>query len=33
MVDADLKAAGLDPVGKSDKIILSKFPKRWWNAD
>jgi GDPmannose 4,6-dehydratase len=32
-VDADMKAAGLDPIGESDKIISSKFPKRWWRAD
>jgi len=33
MVDADMKVAGLEPIGESDKIISSKFPKRWWNAD
>jgi GDPmannose 4,6-dehydratase len=30
MVDADLKAAGLEPVGEGDKIINRTFPSRWW---
>jgi GDPmannose 4,6-dehydratase len=33
MVDADMKAAGLEPIGDADKILSSKFPDRWWNAD
>ena len=33
MVDADMKAAGLEPIGDADKILSSKFPNRWWNAD
>ena len=33
MVDADLKAAGLDPIGKGDAIIDAKFPHRWWKGD
>ena len=33
MVDADMKAVGLEPIGESDTIISSKFPDRWWNAD
>jgi GDPmannose 4,6-dehydratase len=33
MVDADMKAAGLEPIGDADTILLSKFPDRWWNAD
>jgi GDPmannose 4,6-dehydratase len=33
MVDADMKAAGLEPIGDADKIVSSKFPDRWWNAD
>jgi len=32
-VDDDMKAAGLEPIGEADKIISSKFPDRWWNAD
>jgi GDPmannose 4,6-dehydratase len=33
MVDADMRAAGLKPIGEGDKILLKKFPKRWWKAD
>ncbi|MGA2911983.1 MAG: GDP-mannose 4,6-dehydratase [Methanoregula sp.] len=33
MVDADMKTAGLEPIGKADKILSSKFPDRWWKAD
>ena len=33
MVDADMKAAGLEPIGDAEKILSSKFPDRWWNAD
>jgi GDPmannose 4,6-dehydratase len=33
MVDADLRASGLAPVGGGDQTISSKFPDRWWNAD
>lgn len=33
MVDADMKATGLGPIGDAAKIISSKFPNRWWNAD
>jgi GDPmannose 4,6-dehydratase len=33
MVDADMKAAGLEPIGDADKILSSEFPNRWWNAD
>jgi GDPmannose 4,6-dehydratase len=33
MVDADMKAAGLEPIGEAEKILSSKFPDRWWNAD
>jgi GDPmannose 4,6-dehydratase len=32
-VDADMKAAGLEPIGEADTIVSSKFPDRWWNAD
>ena len=32
MVDADMKAAGLDPIGEGDEILSIKFPNRWWNA-
>jgi GDPmannose 4,6-dehydratase len=33
MVDADMRAAGLKPIGEGDKILLKTFPKRWWKAD
>ena len=33
MIDADMKASGLKPIGDGDRIIRSKFPQRWWNAD
>ena len=33
MVDADMRAIGLKPVGDGDKILEEKFPKRWWKAD
>lgn len=33
MVDADLRAFGLEPIGEGDRLIRSKFPNRWWNAD
>ena len=33
MVDADMRAAGLKPIGEGDKILLKTFPNRWWMAD
>ena len=33
MVDADLRAAGLEPIGEGDKIIERKFANRWWGVD
>lgn len=33
MVDADMRAIGLDPVGEGDKILAEKFPNRWWGMD
>jgi GDPmannose 4,6-dehydratase len=33
MIDADMRALGLVPVGKGDKIIKKKFPDRWWKVD
>lgn len=32
MVDADMRAAGLDPIGEGDEI-LKKLPNRWWKVD
>ena len=33
MVDADMRAAGLEPIGEGDKIIGGKFPDKWWGID
>lgn len=33
MVDADMRAAGLVPVGEGDAILQVKFPDRWWKTD
>ena len=33
MVDADMRASGLAPIGEGDKIVGSKFSDRWWKAD
>jgi GDPmannose 4,6-dehydratase len=33
MVDADMRAAGLSPIGEGDKILREKFPHRWWKKD
>jgi len=33
MVDADMRAAGLEPIGEGDKILQKKFPNRWWGPD
>ena len=33
MVDADMKASGLKPIGEGEKILAKKFPSRWWGND
>ena len=33
MVDADMRAIGLEPIGEGDDIIKKKFPNRWWRVD
>jgi GDPmannose 4,6-dehydratase len=33
MVDADMRAAGLEPIGEGDAILAEKFPNRWWKGD
>lgn len=33
MVDADMRAAGLEPIGEGDEVLMKKFPNRWWAAD
>lgn len=33
MVDADMRAAGLPPIGEGDEVLRRKFPDRWWEGD
>ncbi len=33
MVDADMRAVGLESIGEGDKILKKKFPDRWWERD
>ncbi|MEM2839590.1 MAG: GDP-mannose 4,6-dehydratase [Thermoplasmata archaeon] len=33
MVDADMRAAGLEPIGEGDRVVKRKFPKKWWAGD
>ncbi len=33
MVDADMRAIGLEPIGEGDEIIKRKFSNKWWNVD
>ncbi|MCX5703953.1 MAG: GDP-mannose 4,6-dehydratase [Candidatus Omnitrophica bacterium] len=33
MVDADMRASGLEAIGEGDKINKKKFPYRWWKVD
>ncbi len=33
MIDADMRALGLEPIGEGDKILKAKFPNRWWKVD
>jgi len=33
MVDADMRAAGLEVIGEGDEILRKKFPHRYWIAD
>jgi len=33
MVDADMRAAGLEPFGEGDQILQKKFPGKFWTAD
>lgn len=33
MIDADMRASGLEPIGEGDKILRNKFPDKWWKAD
>ncbi len=33
MVDADMRAAGLDPIGDGDEILSKRFRSKWWVGD
>jgi GDPmannose 4,6-dehydratase len=33
MVDADMSGFGLQPIGRGDQILKTKFPRRWWMVD
>lgn len=33
MIDADMRAAGLKPIGEGDAIIAKHFPNKWWIGD
>jgi len=33
MIDADVRAIGLKPIGEGDKILEEKFPRKWWKGD
>lgn len=33
MVDADMRAIGLEPIGEGDAILAKKFPNKWWKRD
>ena len=33
MVDADVRAAGLEPIEEGDEVIRKQFPNRWWDVD
>ena len=33
MIDADMRAAGLEVIGEGDEILEKKFPNRWWGVD
>jgi GDPmannose 4,6-dehydratase len=33
MVDADMRASGLNPIGEGDEILKKKFPEKWWKID
>ena len=33
MMDADMRKAGLKPIGEGDEILERAFPNRWWKVD
>jgi GDPmannose 4,6-dehydratase len=33
MLDADMRALGLEPIGEGDELVERIFPDRWWRGD
>jgi len=33
MIDSDMRAINLEPIGEGDEILNEKFPDRWWVVD
>ncbi len=33
MVDSDMRACGLEPIGDGDRVLVKKYPSRWWKVD
>lgn len=33
MTDADMRKAGLEPIGEGDEILQKLFTEKWWNRD
>lgn len=33
MIDADMSAVGLDPIGEGNEILLNKYSNKWWDVD
>lgn len=33
MVDADMRAEGLEPIGEGDDVIRKAYPDKWWEGD
>jgi GDPmannose 4,6-dehydratase len=33
MIDADMRAKGLEPIGEGDKILKRTFRNKWWRGD
>jgi len=33
MIDADMRAEGLEPIGEGDAFLAKAFPERWWTSD
>jgi GDPmannose 4,6-dehydratase len=33
MLDADMRALGLEPIGEGDELVARVFPDKWWRAD